>query len=105
VLLEPIDAVDVLTPDRYLGEVLGDLSARRSHILGSDVVPDGQGARVRALVPRAELHLYASDLSSITHGRGRFTRTPSGYEQVPGDAAKQVLAATTKGGVLEGAGA
>jgi elongation factor G len=105
VLLEPIDAVDVLTPDRYLGEVLGDLSARRSHIVGTDVVPDGQGARVRALVPRAELHLYASDLSSITHGRGRFTRTPSGYEQVPGDAAKQVLAATTKGGVLEGAGA
>src|SRR5215216_5145522 len=74
VLLEPLDEIEVMVPDNYMGDVLGDLSARRGHILGTDSAGDGRGTRVRAVVPQAELHLYATDLNSTTHGRATFTR-------------------------------
>jgi elongation factor G len=97
VLLEPLDLVEVTTPDAYLGDVLGDLSGRRGHILGTDAAgDDGAGAggtRVRAVVPQAELHLYATALHSITHGRAAVARRFHGYEPVPGDAAQRVVAA------------
>nr|MCU0622542.1 elongation factor G [Gemmatimonadaceae bacterium] len=83
VLLEPIDAVTVTTPDAFLGDVLGDLSGRRGHILGSEPGTIQGTTVVQALVPRAELHLYATDLSSMTQGRARFTKAAHGYEQVP----------------------
>ena len=70
-LLEPLDEIEVSTPDRFLGDVLGDLSSRRGHILGTDSLPGGH-SRVRAVVPQAELHLYATDLFSKTHGHGNF---------------------------------
>ena len=92
VILEPIDEVEVTTPDEYLGDVMGDLSSRRGQILGTEVVGSGQmGTRVRALVPEAELHLYATQLHSLTHGRGTFTRHHHGYEQMPPDAAQKVV--------------
>ncbi|HEX5438382.1 MAG TPA: elongation factor G [Gemmatimonadaceae bacterium] len=91
VLLEPLDDVEITTPDEYLGDVMGDISARRGQILGSDAVGAGKGTIVRAVVPRAELHLYATDLSSLTHGRASFTRRFRGYEEVPGDAAQKVI--------------
>lgn len=90
VLLEPIDLVEVSVPDRYLGDVLGDLSGRRGQILGTDT--DGQQTSVRALVPHAELHLYATQLFSLSHGHGTLTRRFSGYEQVPHEAAQKVVA-------------
>jgi elongation factor G len=90
VLLEPIDLVEVTVPDRYLGDVLGDLSGRRGQILGTDT--DGQQTSVRALVPQAELHLYATQLFSLSHGHGTLTRRFSGYEQVPHEAAQKVVA-------------
>jgi elongation factor G len=96
VLLEPLDAVSVLTPDEYLGDVMGDLSARRGQILGTDGMGDGRGTTVRALVPQGELHLFATDLHSKTHGRATFTRRFHGYEQVPGDASQKVIAAAAK---------
>jgi elongation factor G len=96
VLLEPLDAVDVLTPDEYLGDVMGDLSARRGQILGTDGMGDGRGTTVRALVPQGELHLFATDLHSKTHGRATFTRRFHGYEQVPGEASQKVIAAAAK---------
>jgi elongation factor G len=90
VLLEPLDLVEVTTPDDYLGDVMGDLSSRRGQILGSESV-DGLGTTVKAHVPQASLHLYATDLSSRTHGRATFTRKLYRYEQMPPDAAKKVI--------------
>ena len=96
VLLEPLDVVEVTTPDAYLGDVLGDLSGRRGHILGTDVDLEAGGTRVRAVVPQAELHLYATTLHSLTHGHGAVGRRFHGYEPVPGDAAQRVVAEYAK---------
>ena len=96
VLLEPLDELDVLVPDEYMGDVLGDLSSRRGHILGTDVVEDSQGGmsgytRIRAVVPQAELHLYASTLQSMTQGRATFARKFKGYEETPNEVAQRVI--------------
>jgi elongation factor G len=96
VLLEPLDEIDVTTPDGYLGDVMGDLSSRRGHILGTDVSSDGRGTTVRAVVPQAELHLYATQLHSLTHGRGTLRRRFRGYEQVPPDATQRVIDETAR---------
>ena len=90
ILLEPLDELEITTPDRFLGDVLGDLSSRRGHILGTDTVPGGK-SKVRAVVPQAELHLYATDLYSKTHGHGTFVQRFKGYEQMPGEAAQRVI--------------
>jgi elongation factor G len=95
VLLEPIDEIAVTTPDEYLGDVMGNLSARRGQILGTEAA-DGGGTIVRAHAPQAELHLYATDLNSMTHGRGTFTRRFRGYEQMPPDAAARVVEEAAK---------
>ncbi len=96
VLLEPLDEVEITTPDQYLGDVMGDISSRRGSILGTDSVGDGRGTRVRAVVPQAEMHLYATDLHSMTHGRGTFVRRFHGYETMPGDAAQRVIEESAK---------
>ncbi|MEX2154996.1 MAG: elongation factor G [Gemmatimonadaceae bacterium] len=101
VLLEPLDEIDVLSPDEYMGDVLGDLSSRRGHILGTDAVEDNQGTmtgytRIRAVVPQAELHLYASTLQSMTQGRATFLRKFRGYEETPHDVAQKVIAEHAK---------
>ena len=97
VILEPLDEIHVLLPDAYMGDVLGDLSSRRGHILGTTMVEDDTGAmtgftRIHAVVPQAELHLYASTLQSMTQGRATFHRTFKGYEETPGDVANKVVA-------------
>jgi elongation factor G len=89
VLLEPLDTLEIRVPDRFLGDVLGDLSGRRGQILGTDT--DGDRTIVRAVVPQSELHLYATQLFSITHRHGTFTKRFSGYEQVPPEAAHRVI--------------
>ena len=90
ILLEPLDEIEVTTPDLYLGDVLGDISARRGQILGTDSVPGGK-SKVRAVVPQGEMHLYATDLFSKTHGHGTFVQRFRGYEQVPPDAAHKII--------------
>lgn len=90
ILLEPLDHVEITTPDRYLGDVMGDLSGRRGHILGSDSPAAGL-TTVKAHVPQAELHLYATDLSSLTHGHAVYKRRFHGYEQMPHEAAQKVV--------------
>ncbi len=90
ILLEPLDELEITTPDQFLGDVLGDLSSRRGQILGTDSVPGG-GSKVRAVVPQAELHLYATDLYSKTHGHGTFVQRFKGYEQMPAEAAQKVI--------------
>lgn len=102
VLLEPLDEVEIITPDESLGDVLGDLSSRRGQILGTDSAADVTGTRVRAVVPQSELHLYASALQSMTHGRAVFRRHFRGYEEMPEEAAHRVVAEVAK---EEGAGA
>jgi elongation factor G len=96
VLLEPLDELEIVTPEESLGDVLGDLSARRGQILGTDSAADLQGTRVRAVVPQSELHLYASALQSMTHGRAVFHRQFRGYEEMPPDAAQRVVAEVSK---------
>ncbi len=90
VLLEPLDLLEITVPDNFMGDVLGDVSARRGHILGTDA--DERRTTVRAVVPRSELHLYATQLHSLSHGHGTFTRRFNGYEQVPAEAAQKLMA-------------
>jgi elongation factor G len=100
VLLEPLDEIEIITPDESLGDVLGDLSSRRGQILGTDSADDVHGTRVRAVVPQSELHLYASALQSMTHGRAVFHRHFRGYEEMPPEAAQRVVhEAESEGGI------
>ena len=71
VLLEPIMKVSVITPDDYLGDVIGDLNSRRGMILGMDAIPGAQ--QVNAEVPLSEMFGYATDMRSKTQGRGQYT--------------------------------
>jgi elongation factor G len=96
ILLEPLDEVEVSTPEAYLGDVMGDLSARRGQILGTESAGEGKGTRVRAVVPQAELHLYATQLQSLTHGRATFSRRFRGYEEMPPEASQRVISESAK---------
>ncbi len=90
VLLEPIMKVEVTVPEEFLGEVLGQLSARRAQILGMESRP-GNVRSVRALVPLAELFGYATALRSATQGRGSFTMEFDHYEPVPENVAEAII--------------
>ncbi len=96
VLLEPLVDVEVWTPDDVLGDVMGDLSARRGQILGTEA--DGRLTRVRAVVPEAELYRYSTTLHSITHGRGTFHKRFHGYVEAPPDVTAKVAAEGEKNG-------
>jgi elongation factor G len=88
-LLEPVMAVEVVTPEDYMGDVIGDLNHRRGKILGMD--QEGQKTRIRALVPQAELYKYATTLRSLTQGRAFHSRKLHGYEEVPAHAAQKII--------------
>jgi elongation factor G len=94
VLLEPLLDVEVWAPDDVLGDVMGDLSSRRGHILGTDT--DGRLTRVRAIVPEAELYKYSTTLHSITHGRGTHTQKFHKYAEAPPEVAARVAAENQK---------
>ena len=88
VLLEPIMKVEVLTPEPYMGDVIGDLNARRGRIEG---IEQQENIRVvRALVPLAEMFGYATALRSATQGRATYTMEPSHYEEVPANISEEV---------------
>ena len=76
-LLEPVDELPVLVDDDYVGAVMGDLSSRRGHVVGTEPVGSGR-TLVRAEVPQLEIMRYAIDLRSMSHGTGTFTRTYAG---------------------------
>lgn len=82
-LLEPVDEVDVLVADALVGTVMGDLSARRGKVLGSESASEPGLVVVRAEVPQLELRRYSTDLRSFSHGSASFTRSFSHYERVP----------------------
>ena len=81
VLLEPIAKVEVLAPEEYLGDIIGQLNARRGEILGMES-RSGNAKAVRAMVPLAELFGYATDLRSATQGRGVFSVEFDHYARV-----------------------
>ena len=89
VLLEPIVEVEVITPEAYMGDVMGDLNHRRGKILGME--QDGQKTRIKALVPQAELYKYATTLRSLTQGRATHRRRFHSYEEVPSQQAQKVI--------------
>ena len=95
VLLEPIMKVDVTVPEEYMGDVIGDLNARRGQIQGMEAMAGTQ--RVNAFVPLAQMFGYATDLRSKTQGRGQYVMEPSHYEPVPKNIADQIIAGRTKG--------
>ncbi len=94
VLLEPIMEVEVRVPETYMGDVNRDLSTRRGRVLGMDS-EDGLQT-VRALVPQSELFTYATELRSITGGRGTFRQNLAQYEEVPSHEAQKVIDAHRK---------
>jgi elongation factor G len=89
-LLEPIMAVSIHVPEAYMGEVNRDLNGRRGRVLGMDTA-DGMQV-ITAHVPQAELFTYATELRSLTGGRGRFSATLDHYEEVPAHLAEKVIA-------------
>ena len=82
VLLEPVMSVEVVVPEEYMGDVIGNLNARRGQVQAMETRATGTSS-VRAVVPLGEMFGYASQLRSITQGRGTFTMEFSQYEQVP----------------------
>ena len=82
VLLEPIMSVSVCVPDDYMGDIIGDLNKRRGRIMGMDAAGKGQ-QQILAEVPEAEIFKYATDLRSMTQGRGSFKAEFVRYEEVP----------------------
>ena len=90
VLLEPIMKVDVIVPEDYMGDVMGDLNARRGQIQGMEARPGAQA--ISALVPLSEMFGYATDLRSRTQGRGQYSMEPHSYVEIPKSIAEKIIA-------------
>lgn len=88
-ILEPIMSVEIVTPEEYVGTVMGDLSSRRGIILGQ--TPRGNATAIAAKVPLSEMFGYATDLRSNTQGRAAFSMEFSNYEKVPGMIEKKII--------------
>jgi elongation factor G len=93
-LLEPILEIEVMVPVENMGDINGDLSSRRGRILGMEAAPGGKEV-IRANVPESEVLRYATELRSISGGRGTFTAKFSHYEEVPEEAARSLLKSTS----------
>ena len=89
VLLEPIMKVDVIVPEDYMGDVMGDLNARRGQIQGMEARPGAQA--ISALVPLSEMFGYATDLRSRTQGRGQYSMEPHSYVEIPKNIAEKII--------------
>ena len=96
VLLEPIMAVEVETPEEKMGDVMGDLSSRRGMIQGMDDLPAGAGKSIKAEVPLAEMFGYATQLRSLTQGRATYTMEFKHYAEAPRNVAEAVIADKAK---------
>ncbi len=90
VLLEPYGTLEVSVPESYMGDIVGDANKRRGRILGMDHVGGGMGL-VQAEVPMSEMHKYATDLRSMTQGRGSFTLEFVRYEEAPANVAQTII--------------
>ena len=93
VLLEPVMKVEVVTPEEFLGDMIGDLSRRRGKIAGQE--PRGNALAIEATVPLSEMFGYATDMRSATQGRASYTMQFERYEEVPSNVAEEIVAART----------
>ena len=89
--------VSVIVPDEYMGDVIGDLNARRGQIQGMEARTGAQ--QIDAFVPLAEMFGYATDLRSRTQGRGQYTMEPSHYVEIPKSIAEKIIAGRTQEGL------
>jgi len=89
VLLEPIMSVEVVVPEQYMGDVIGDLNSRRGRIEGMQL--RGTTQIIKAMVPLSEMFGYATELRSRTQGRGSFTMHFGRYEEVPAGLAEEIV--------------
>ncbi len=94
VILEPIMKVSVITPEDYLGDVIGDLNSRRGQIQGMETRPGAQ--QINSFVPLSEMFGYSTDLRSKTQGRGQYVMEPSHYIEVPKSIAEGIMNARGK---------
>ena len=94
VLLEPIERIEVTVPEEYMGDVIGDINARRGKLEGMEARNGSQ--IIRGFVPLSEMFGYATDLRSKTQGRGTYAMEPSHYEEVPKNVADEIISSRTK---------
>jgi len=95
VLLEPIEKVEVVIPEEYLGDIMGDITSRRGRVEGMEA--RGNAQVVKAFVPLSEMFGYATSLRSATQGRGTFTMVFDHYEEVPKNIAEEIIKKATGG--------
>lgn len=95
VIKEPIMLVNVIMPDEYLGDVMGDLNSRRGMIQKMEAISGG-AQRITAMVPLSEMFGYATELRSRTQGRGQYTMEPSHYSEVPKSIQEKIINERTK---------
>ena len=88
-LLEPVMHVEVTVPSEFAGDIMGDLNTRRAHIHGMN--PDGPNTVIEASVPQSEMLRYATDLRSMTQGRGTYTMQLSHYDPVPAHLQQKIV--------------
>lgn len=91
VLLEPIYEMEIIVPEEFMGDVIGDLNSKRGRVLGMEPLGGGR-QKIRAHVPQAEIQRYSIDLRSIARGRGKFSAKFSHYEEVPPNVAQTIIA-------------
>jgi elongation factor G len=91
VLLEPIMKVEIVTPEDYQGDVMGDVSRRRGVLQGSSTTGDGSASIINAMIPLGEMFGYATSLRSQTQGRATFTMEFDHYEPAPNNIAETVI--------------
>ena len=94
ILLEPVMNVQILVPDSYMGDVMGDINKRRGRVIGME--PEGKVQKISAEVPMAEMFNYATDLRSMTQARGSFTSEFLRYDEVPANEVSKILDETRR---------
>lgn len=94
ILLEPIMSVQILVPDSYMGDVMGDINKRRGRVIG--IEPEGRVQKICAEVPMSEMFSYATDLRSMTQARGSFTSSFLRYDEVPANEVSKILDETKR---------
>ncbi len=95
VILEPIISVEITIPEKYMGDIMGDMNKRRGRILEMGPIGNGK-SRVIAEVPQSEMHKYPTDLRSMTRGRGSYTMKFERYEEAPADIQQKIIATAIK---------
>ena len=93
-ILEPIMNVEVVTPEDFMGDVIGNLSSKRGKIEGTS--QRGNATVIDAKVPLSEMFGYATEIRGMSQGRASFTMEPSHYEEVPGNIAQEIIAGNKK---------